>query len=239
LAIALSSGDNPRLICQAYFAITSNTVQFGARAALYASAAGFSVEGEVGFDVLMQPVTLQFIADFVARVQLKRGSHNLFMVKLSGALQGPRPLRVSGEATFEILWCDFTVRFDKTLVSGELPPLPPAINVLDQLGEALGLPTSGRTQPGATETHGVALRALPPAGPKAPIVLDPLGRVLVSQQVAPLNTDIDIFGGAPVAEPRRFTLTATLGGAPLDGPPHQEPFAPAQFVAMTDDEKLS
>ena len=31
VAIALSSGNNPRLICEAYFAITSNTVQFGAR----------------------------------------------------------------------------------------------------------------------------------------------------------------------------------------------------------------
>ena len=31
VAIALSSGNNPRLICDAYFAITSNTVQFGAR----------------------------------------------------------------------------------------------------------------------------------------------------------------------------------------------------------------
>ena len=40
------------------------------------------------------------------------------MVSLTGALEGPRPLRVSGKATFEILWCDFTVRFDKTLVEG-------------------------------------------------------------------------------------------------------------------------
>ncbi len=110
VAIALSSGNNPRLICEAYFAITSNTVQFGARAALYASAAGFSVEGEVGFDVLVQLLPLHFIADFQARLQLKRGSHNLFMVGLKGSLEGPRPLRVSGKATFEILWCDFSVK---------------------------------------------------------------------------------------------------------------------------------
>ena len=72
-AIALSSGTNPRLLCEAYFAITSNTVQFGARAALYASAAGFSVDGDVGFDVLLQMAPLHFIADFHARLQLKRG----------------------------------------------------------------------------------------------------------------------------------------------------------------------
>ena len=84
VAIALSSGNNPRLLCEAYFAITSNTVQFGARAALYASAAGFSVEGDIGFDVLVQLAPLHFIADFHARLQLKRGSHNLFMVGAGG-----------------------------------------------------------------------------------------------------------------------------------------------------------
>ena len=53
IAIALSSGNNPRLTCEAYFAITANTVQFGARAPLYAAAYGFSVEGDIGFDVLI------------------------------------------------------------------------------------------------------------------------------------------------------------------------------------------
>ena len=54
LTIHLASGDNPRIVCEAYFAITSNTVQFGARALLHASAHGFSIDGDVGFDVLVQ-----------------------------------------------------------------------------------------------------------------------------------------------------------------------------------------
>jgi hypothetical protein len=241
VSIALSSGNNPRLVCEAYFAITSNTVQFGARAALYASAAGFSVEGEVGFDVLVQLMPLHFIADFQARLQLKRGSHNLFMVGLKGSLEGPRPLRVSGKATFEILWCDFSVRFDTTLVKGERPPLPAAVNVRAQLEQALGAASSWSTQRAATEKHGVALRSLPPAAANAPIVLDPLGQLLVKQQVVPLNTgrDIEVFGGAPVTGDRRFAVTATLAGTPLPRAPHQAAFAPAQFFEMTDDEKLA
>src|SRR4029077_7800286 len=39
----LCPGDNPRLRCEAYFALTSNTVHFGARAELYAAAIGFSI----------------------------------------------------------------------------------------------------------------------------------------------------------------------------------------------------
>ena len=241
VTIALSSGNNPRLICEAYFAITSNTVQFGARAALYASAAGFSVEGEVGFDVLVRLIPLHFIADFQARLQLKRGSHNLFMVVLKGSLEGPRPLRVRGKATFEILWCDFSVSFDTTLVKGERPPLPPAIDVSAQLRQALVSPASWTTERSATQQHGVALRSLPPAGAGAPIVLDPLGQMRVSQLVVPLNTAraIDVFGGAPVAGDRQFTVTATMGTTMLSRTPHKAPFAPAQFFEMSDDEKLA
>ena len=241
VAIALSSGTNPRLTCEAYFAITSNTVQFGADASLYASAAGFSVEGNVGFDVLVQLAPLHFLAEFHAKLQLKRGSHNLFMVKVNGALEGPRPLRVSGKAKFEILWCDFTVHFDATLVKGERPPLPAAVNVLDQLRQALSSSSSWSTQRSATETHGVALRSLPPGGATALIVLDPLGRLVVKQQVVPLNTgtDIEIFGSAPVSGDRRFTLTASLNGTPLPSAPVKASFAPAQFFVMSDDEKLA
>ncbi|MES1264176.1 MAG: DUF6603 domain-containing protein, partial [Variovorax sp.] len=109
LAIALSSGDNPRITCEAYFAITANTLQFGARAELYAAAYGFSVEGDIGFDVLIQYRPLHFIADFHAAALLKRGSTNLFQVTVNGTLEGPRPLRASGDASFEICLCDFSV----------------------------------------------------------------------------------------------------------------------------------
>jgi hypothetical protein len=239
VAIALSSGNNPRLTCDAYFALTSNTVQFGARAQLHAEAYGFSVDGDVGFDVLISRAPLHFIADFHASAQLKHGSHSLFKVALEGSLEGPRPLRASGKATFEIFWCDFTVRFDKTLVEGDPPPLPAAIDVRGQLLQALGTAQSWRTDVVANRTHGVALRKLAPG---TSLVIDPLGRLVVTQDVVPLNTgrDIDIFGGAPVAGARRFALGASLNGVRLTPPqPLRAAFAPAQFFAMSDDEKLA
>ena len=177
------------------------------------------------------------------KLQLKRGSHNLFMVKLKGSLEGPRPLRVSGKATFEILWCDFSVRFDTTLVKGERPPLPPAVNVLAQLTQALGvaveLEHAAQRRPRRTAWRCAACRR---RRPSAPIVLDPLGPGCWSSSRSCRSTparDIDIFGGAPVAGARRFAVTATLGGTPLPRTPHQAPFAPAQFFEMSDDEKLA
>ncbi|MGZ5904238.1 MAG: DUF6603 domain-containing protein [Reyranella sp.] len=239
VAIALSSGNNPRLTCEAYFAITANTIQFGARAALYAEAYSFSISGDIGFDVLITRAPLHFIADYHASVQLKYGSHNLFKVSVDGSLEGPRPLRVSGKATFEIFWCDFSVRFDKTLIDGDPPPPPPAVDVLAELNRALATAQSWSTQAPPNATHGVALRKLA-AG--TALVLDPLGRLAIRQDVVPLNTgrDIDLFGGAPVAGAHRFALAATLNNVDLkDVTTLQAPFAPAQFFAMSDDDKIA
>ncbi|MET0333331.1 MAG: DUF6603 domain-containing protein, partial [Rhizobacter sp.] len=238
LTLSLSSGDNPRLVCDAYLAITDNTIQYGAHASLHASAYGFSIDGNVGFDVLVQLIPLHFIADFHASVQLKRGSTNLFGVSVSGELEGPRPLRVSGKASFSIFWCDFTIRLDKTLVDGSKPPPPPAVNALEQLALALANTANWRAVPADGRTQGVSLRKLESS---SRLVLEPLGRLEVRQQVVPLATarDIDLFGGAPVSGARRFTLQALLDGVAQPADTLSDGFAPAQFFEMSDDEKLA
>ncbi len=239
VAIALCSGNNPRLTCEAYFAITANTIQFGANASLYAEAYSFSISGDIGFDVLITRAPLHFIADYHASVQLKYGSHNLFKVSVDGSLEGPRPLRVSGKATFEIFWCDFSVRFDKKLVDGEAPPPPPAVDVLAELNRALSTAQSWSTQAPPNQSHGVALRKLAPG---TALVLDPLGRLAIKQDVVPLDTgrDIDIFGGAPVAGVKRFAIAAVLNAIDLTQVTMlQAPFAPAQFFTMSDDDKIA
>jgi hypothetical protein len=235
VAIAFSSGNNPRLTCESYFAITANTIQFGARAQLYAAAYGFSIEGDIGYDVLIEIAPLHFIADFDAKVQLKHGSSNLFSVAVKGELEGPRPLRVSGKASFSIFWCDFSVRFDKTLVEGEKPPLPAAVDLLAQLKQALADTTSWSVQ--TRSAHGVALRKLT----STKLILDPLGMLVVRQQIVPLNTtrDIDLYGGAPVSGARRFHIDAALQAQGQHVDPVRGQFSPAQYFALSDDEKLA
>ena len=240
IAINLSSGDNPRIRCEAYFALTANTVQFGARAELYASAAGFSIQGGIGFDVLIQLDPFQFLAEFHAQVQLKRGSSNLFKVKVQGALAGPRPLHLRAKATFEILWWDVSIRVDKTLVGGEKPPLPEPIDVLPRLKEALGNLGNWVVQLPAGQRQMVTLRAKP--GAPTDVLLHPLGMLTVKQSVVPLNMDISRFGQAAPAGARRFTISSvSLGsnGENQTAQPVNDFFAPAQFFEMSDDEKLS
>jgi hypothetical protein len=239
IALNLAAGDNPRLRCEAYFALTANTVQFGSRTELYAAVAGFSIQGETGHDVLIQLDPFQFLAEFYAQVQLKRGSHNLFKVRVEGALAGPRPLHIKAKATFEVLWMDVTLRIDKTLVAGEKPPRPAPIDVLPLLKEALGQPDNWVARLPDGQHALVTLR--PRQGAANEVPLHPLGSLTVKQNVVPLNLDITRFGQTTPAGARRFTISSvSLGGQSQAAPPPvRDFFAPAQFFEMSDDEKLS
>ena len=156
VAIALELRQQPAADLRGLLRDHSNTVQFGARRSLYAAASGFSVEGDIGFDVLIQLLPLHFLADFHASRAAQARLAQPVQGPVDGALEGPRPLRVSGKATFEILWCDFTVRFDKTLVDGEPPPLPPAVDVLGELTpRSLTAPELEHAARADRSTHGV------------------------------------------------------------------------------------
>jgi hypothetical protein len=239
ITVALSTGDNPRLIIEAYFAITPNTLQFGATASLYAAAYGFSIEGYIGFDVLVQFWPPHFIADFAAGIQLKRGTRNLFKVDVKGTLEGPLPLRVAGKATFGILWWDYTVSFDKTLIGDEPELVTEAIDILGELLGRLSDPHNWRTELPGAGTQVVGVRAAPRT---EGLQLHPLGRLVVQQGVVPLNTDRDIdrVGEFTPLDARRFTITsATIGGAKADTTPVRDEFPDSQFFDMTDAERLA
>jgi hypothetical protein len=239
VTVALTNGDNPKLVCQAYIAITANTVQLGASASLSASACGFSIEGNVGFDLLIQLIPPHFLAEFRASVQLKRGSTNLFKVSVAGELEGPFPLRISGRATFEILWWDYSVSFDRALIGGIDPVVLVPIDGLRELVAALSDPRSWRAEAPDGAQRIVAVRRDDRPGQ---ILIHPMGTLSVQQGVVPLNLsrDIDRLGEARPSSARRFAITSvTLGGIAQTTRPVRDEFAPGQFFDLTDDERLT
>ena len=124
--------------------------------------------------------------------------HNLFGVKLKGSLEAPRPLRVSGKATFEILWCDFSVSFNKTLVDGGPLNSSVPIDATSVLQQALSDPHAWRAE-------------LPPAASQLVTVrTDATGGVLlhhrpltVRQSMIPLNLTRDRTASAPACPRER------------------------------------
>jgi hypothetical protein len=236
LAISFSSSSTFRLRAECYLALTANTLQFGAKVELYAKAGDFSIEGRAGFDVLIQFVPFAFVADFYAKVQLKYGSRNLFAVKVEGAIAGPKPLHVKGKASFEIFWCDFSVRFDKTLISGEQPPNANPVVVFELLKAALLENRNWSDQVSEIDRRPVSLRDRQ----TDQLTLHPLGTLSVKQTVVPLDLTIDKFGNATPSDARLFEIgTVTVNGDDTPFVPVEDFFAPAEFLELTDDEKLA
>ena len=239
-AIVFADSDNLKIRCDSYFAITSNTVQFGAHAELFAKKSKFSISGQAGYDVLIQFEPFHFVASLYASLQLKAGSTNLFKVSFAGELSGPRPLNVKGKATFEICWVDFSVSFNVTLVSGEKPPLPAPVDVGALLRTALADAAAWNAVIPGTAERLVSLRE----GAAGAVRIHPLSALTVKQSVVPLNTPISRFGNTrPVGGTQEFRIQqVTVGGAaltPTAADLVRDQFAPAQFRDLTDDQKLS
>ncbi|WP_413935685.1 DUF6603 domain-containing protein [Nitrospira sp. BLG_1] len=237
VSINLSDGDNPHIRCEAYFALTSNTTQFGAKTEIFVKISKFSVHGYVSYDVLVQHDPLQFNAAFDAKVQLKIGSKNLLMVRLRGELIGPSPLHIRGSATFGFLWWDYTVSINKTLAQGEKPPIPEPVDAEALLLAALRDPANWSHELTDTDRALVTVRN---AEPNTELVIHPLSRLSVRQRVLPLDREISRFGVARSSGTRLFRITeARVNSQVKSLEPVTEFFAPAQFLDMPDDQKLS
>lgn len=236
LTFALGDGGNPRFTLQAYFALTSNTVQFGAKAELYAEASGFSVAGWLGFDVLISsPFSL--LAQLGAAVTLRRGSTMLATISLQATLTGATPWHLWGQAKLDSI-ISVTLPFDYTIgedVEEQVPEIDPAPLLKAALEDPRNW-SATRPPAGFQVVAVAAAQAAAGAGP----LLDPLGGATVRQRVVPLNRTITRFGDARPTGADRYAVGAvTLAGAAAATVMAQEYFAPAQFQNLSDADKLS
>ncbi|GII97469.1 DUF6603 domain-containing protein [Sinosporangium siamense] len=239
LALSLTSGDNPRLRLEGYFAVTSNTVQFGSRADLRAAVGKFAVEGHGQFDALVRFAPFGFTVDMSAAVAVKWGSRLLMALALVLHLRGPRPWHARGQVSFTFLFVKVRVGFEVTLGGGPAPDPVRAVNARDELWSAL-------SSPGAWSAHpplwGDSLVTLGTAKPKAgEFLVHPLGSVSVRQRVLPLGVRVERIGEAPLTGgPATFSIRSAVFGALVAPITYQvlDQFAPGQFLNLSDHELL-
>lgn len=239
LGIVIFQG-NPNLRAEAYFAITSNTVQFGARVELNAGADIFNVYGFLSLDVLVQFDPFHFIAEIAAMLAVRTGSSTLFSVRLELMLEGPTPWHATGRASFEIgfiFTITISVHFDVTFGEPRTTTLPP-VRVLPKLREALEQRGNWRATLPAGSRLSVSLREQPPDDPA--LVVHPFGSLEIGQKVVPFNLPISRFGTQRPEGGSTFRISEVLIGATSAATTNvKDQFAPAQFIEMTDAEKLS
>ena len=233
ISISLLSGDNPRLTSMTYFAVTSNSVQNGAKTELYAAACGFNLYGFFGYDLLVQFNPFHFVADIYAGLALRRGSDTLAGVKAHCQLSGPTPWRARGEATLELLFFDITVDFDVTWGNDGPPQIEQGVDVFPLVRDAIKDDRNWIAAFPANTHPTVTLKKLAP--PEGKIILHPFGVLAVSQKVVPLGVEINKFGNRKPSGATKFELTFAEAGTEET----REEFAMGNFLRLSDAEKLS
>src|SRR5262249_21374423 len=120
----LGLGDNPRIGLQGYMAVTSNSIQFGAVAEVYAAAWEFNIYGWLKFDALVVFSPFYFSFEFSVGFAVRWGEAACAGIAVSGLLSGPSPLHIRGRGCISILFIDVCIGFDVTLGERRQVALP-------------------------------------------------------------------------------------------------------------------
>lgn len=224
-----------RIRVMAYFAVTSNTVQFGARAELFFGFDSVKLEGHLGLDALFQFSPFYFIVEISASISLKVFGVGLFSVRLKGTLEGPTPWRISGKASVSILFFSIDVHVSETW-GEEADTVLPGVAAMPLLVAEYNDESNWQAELPAANNLLVSLRALDPATDG--LVLHPLGQLRVSQRKLPLNLSVQKLGNQKITDAKKFALT--VDSAELKKvDDHDEMFALAQYQDVDDSQKLS
>jgi hypothetical protein len=234
LAISILDQDQARIRVGCYFAVTTNTVQFGAQAEMFFGFDSISIEGEFHFDALFQFSPFYFIIELGASVSLKVFGMGLFSISLELALEGPTPWHARGRGSISFFFFDVSANFDETWGEEKDTTLPP-VDVLPVLASELAKEPNWSALPPRSGNLLVSLRVV---GETKEFVLHPGGTLRVTQRAVPLNSTIDLFGAQKPSDATRFALTVKTPGLTV-ARAVREQFAPAQFHAMSRNEKLA
>lgn len=236
LTLTILSG-NPNLVLTSYFALTSNTVQFGAAIDFSFSISKFSVIGYFGFDVLFQFSPFRFIAGIRAGIEVKLGSSTLFAITLDFELQGPTPWVASGTASFKILFIKIKVRFNETW--GERNEVMEAtVPVLPKVLDALTDPSNWSAAIASTRNLLVTLKENEVE--EEFLLLQSMGSLKIDQTIVPLDLLISKYGNNRPEDIKKVKISEVrIEGSTMEIEKVKDTFVPASYKEMEDEDKLS
>lgn len=239
IAVSILNTSFAKIRAEGYFAVTSNTVQFGARAELFFGVSAFKIDGHIAFDALFQFSPFYFIISISSSLGVKVFGIGLFSVRMRGSLEGPTPWHVEGTGSISLLFFDIDVDFSHTWGEEAETTLPP-IQVMPLLKAEYEKLENWRAEVPAANNILVSLRKIETT---EDIVLHPVGTLKISQRLAPLDLTIDKLGAQKPSDANYFTLSVDTEGVNAEDIEEiaaaEEMFAMPQFKDMADSKKLS
>jgi hypothetical protein len=229
-------GDNPRLRMSAYFAITSNTLQFGATADLFASAGPAAVSASLTFDALIQYSPFLLEVDLTVSAAILFDGSPLLSLRLDLHVSGPDPWHITGSASFHILFATFTIPISLTLGPTTVAQPLASVDLLQVVSGALANLTNWSASP----PEGPGLVTLAADVARQPDLAHPLGTLTVRERLAPLSQPIERYGASVLPVPVTVTVDSpTIGNVAAPTTPVRDYFGVAQFTTLTDAQELS
>jgi hypothetical protein len=236
-SVSIGNGDNPRISANNYFAITSNSVQFGANVEAYASAGGFAIHGYLGYDLIIIFSPFSFEFDFSAGFDVSYEGATLLGLNVNGTLSGPRPWHVHGDANIDLFLFSVSASVDLTWGDSTPATLPQKPVLLDLL-PALQNPQnwSAALPDGTTQ----AVSFVAPKPDDKTLLVHPMGTLAVREKVVPLDLAITRYGNATPADGTSFTISQVMINSQTESTQSiQDYFAAGQYLTLSDADKLS
>jgi hypothetical protein len=224
-----------RIRCDGYFAVTTNTVQFGSHSDMFFGFSALSVEGHSGFDALIQFSPFHFTVEISTSFSVKVFGVGVWGLGIDLTLEGPTPWHAHGTASISFFFFSVDVSIDFTWGDARDTTLPP-VAVMPIVAGELGKRSNWKAQLPNGSNLLVSLRQL--SADEAALVLHPAGTLQVSQRAVPLDLKLDKLGSQKPSDANQFSLDVSSAGLSKTRN-LQEPFAPSQFRDADDATKLS
>jgi hypothetical protein len=229
-----------RLRADAYFALTTNSVQAGAHVELSADLDIVSANGYLEFDAIIHIApSFSFSIDIGAGVSIRFEGHSIAGIDLHLHLEGPAPWKAHGSGTFTFLGFDKDFDVPSLQWGPDAPQPPDFVHPRDEIAAALSDVSAWQAQLPAGSDRLVQLREDPA---ETASLVHPAGLFEVRQHVAPLETVLARIGPNPVpaSEKRVHLELPTVNGVPVDAMSGvTDLFASGQYLDLTDDQRLS
>lgn len=237
LIISLINEKKSVVQLESYFAITSNTVQFGVKAIAKFKAMNREVVGIMGFDVLFQFNPFRFSFDAYLLFAVYKNGEEKGGINISIHLEGPSPWYISGTAEAKVLGIKLKVDFEKTFGKEQVTLPPSKVKISPLLKEALADIYNWEIV-NPSHMKWVRFRQT-----KEELVVLPGATIRFTQQVVPLNTRIDHFGQSAPDKANEFSINITSNHVKPKREnltPHPQGYFPvSHFFTISDSEKLT
>jgi len=227
-----------RVNLETYFAVTSNTVQTGAKLDAFAGAGEFYAEAILYYDVLLQFNPFRLTADMGAMVGIKMGKKTILSALLDLHVEGPKPWYLEGEVEFRFLGINYSIDFKETIGEEQQVKQVASIDAWTKLKDALEHKSNWQAiQPPANSQ----LVSLKDEGKEASaLMVHPFGTLAFKQSVLPFDFELEKFGNGKPKDYKKYKISSVEDAASntYATADELEFFAPAEYIKMSDDDKL-